>query len=165
MSVTNTTAATSQTEAALVVAGGIGVTGDVFCDSLFNTSDERLKTDFRSLSGDAMTVIEALGGYDFAWKDASNSSEADYVAMNTAVRRTGRTVGVKAQELQAAGATHCVNQNEEGILSVDYTKLVPYLIEAVKTLKRKVDALEGTAPAPATTRAAKRTRKTKQATK
>jgi hypothetical protein len=142
VSVTNATAATSQTSGAVVVAGGVGVAGDVYCRSTYNLSDERLKKDFAPLEAYALDVVDALRGYEFTWR-GEGEGDAALVASNTAAGRSGRSVGVKAQEVEAAGAALCVARDAQGILAVDYTKLVPYLIESVRTLKRRLDAVEG----------------------
>lgn len=125
------TAATSQTTGALVVTGGVGISGDVFCNSTYNMSDERLKADVTPILN-ALEIVDKMRGCTFTWND--------HVANEGRVGKP--TVGVIAQEVQTAGAELCVIDNPDELLAVDYCKLVPYLIEAVKTLKRKFDDME-----------------------
>ena len=49
--------------------------------------------------------------------------------------------GVIAQEIEALGLPGLVRTNEDGHKSVSYQKLIPVLIEAIKELSSKVDAL------------------------
>jgi hypothetical protein len=132
--VTNGTESTSQTTGALRVDGGVGVAGNVFCQQVFTMSDERLKENLVPLAADALDVVDRLRGYEFTWNAHPDNAETG---------RRGRTVGLIAQEVEAAGAPLAVLHNPEtDLLAVDYTKLVPYLVESVRTLKRRCDALE-----------------------
>ena len=135
VTVTSGTAATSQTTGALIVTGGVGISGDLFVSSSYNMSDERLKDNITELGDAALNTIVAMRGCTFTWNENH---------VNAEVGRVGnKTVGVIAQEVRDAGAPLCVIQNASNdLLAVDYTKLVPYLIESVKALKRKCDAME-----------------------
>jgi len=55
-------------------------------------------------------------------------------------------MGVIAQEVQAA-FPDAVAENDDGVLMVDYPALVAALIESVKELADRVEALEGRDPA------------------
>ena len=119
---------TSQSTGTVVVTGGVGVSGDIFCNSTFNMSDKRLKNNVKVLDN-ALDIVSNLSGYSFTWNELMPAVEGK------------ETVGVLAQEVKS-WAPMCTNTDpESGYLSVEYTKLVPYLIESVKTLKRKVDEL------------------------
>ena len=54
---------------------------------------------------------------------------------------TGEGVGVIAQEVKEL-IPSAVRENEDGYLSVDYLKLIPYLIEEVKSLNNRIKTLE-----------------------
>ena len=52
------------------------------------------------------------------------------------------SVGVIAQEVRDQ-APLCVSHNvETDLYAVEYSKLIPYMIESIKALKRKCDLLE-----------------------
>ena len=94
---------------------------------LYNTSsDERLKENITD-SADAGSNIDAIQIRQFDWK--SDGSHQDY--------------GVIAQELVTV-APEAVHQpvDEEDMMGVDYSKLVPMLIKEVQTLRNRVAQLE-----------------------
>ena len=115
---------TSQDTGSIVVMGGIGCSGSVHCSGVFNHSDRNLKEDLVCLSPGALEIIQAISGYAFTWKDSGKQD-----------------VGVVAQELIAAGAPLCVATANDATMSVNYSKVIPYLIEAIKTLQRRMDTL------------------------
>ena len=144
VSVTNTTASTSVSTGALTVAGGVGITGDIYCNSTYNMSDRRLKDDLVPLD-DALDRVTKLNGYTFTWNKGMVSVEGQ------------KSVGLIAQDVQEQ-APLCVRHDPDtDLLAVEYSKLVPcsrskpyidgyrprhYLVESIKSLKRKCDNLE-----------------------
>lgn len=139
LSLTSTAAATSQSTGALIVGGGVGIAGDLYANNAYMMSDARLKEQIVEIP-DALDVVMGIRGCTFVW----NGDER-----NAAAHRAGqKTVGVIAQDVVQAGASLVVHMPEdvdgEGRMAVEYSKLVPYLIESVKSLKRKIDALEET---------------------
>lgn len=129
VTISNTTATTSQTTGALVVTGGLGVGGDIYCANSYNMSDIRLKDKVQALGDDALTAVMAMRGCTFVWNERMPGLEGQ------------PAVGVIAQEV-AAAAPLVVSQNGDApYLAVEYSKIVPYLIESVKTLKRTCDTL------------------------
>ena len=126
-------AATSQSTGALVVTGGVGISGDLYVTNSYNMSDRRLKTNLTPLTG-ALDVICNITGYQFTWNDQGPNQNCGRLGSDT--------VGVVAQEVQAAGAPLCVAEDANHWLAVDYTKLVPYLVESCKALRTEVDGLK-----------------------
>jgi len=125
-----------------------------------NTSDERLKENVEVIPN-ALTKVKGIRGVTFDWKDKTpDSKELD-------VPSSGHDVGVLAQEVQAvlpeavqlapfdtSGPDYLEEDVDYGIeegtsitgedyLTVDYEKLVPLLIEAIKELETRVKELEG----------------------
>ena len=128
----DTTASVSQSTGAVVINGGVGIAGDVYCSNTFNLSDKRLKENITPLPN-ALETIDKLGGYTFTWNN------------NAGVNLSGRSaIGCIAQEVdEAIPGNLATNRNPHSdIFAVEYTRLVPYLIESVKTLKRKHEHLE-----------------------
>lgn len=120
---------------ALEVVGNICYTG-----SIGTCSDARFKTDVRPI-GDALATIEHLNGIRYYWK-TSEHPERNF--------STGEQVGVLAQEVKEV-LPEAVTLQSDGYFTVDYTRLTPVLLEAVKELKkqneqltRRIEALEQT---------------------
>lgn len=101
--------------------GSISVTGSA---TAYNTSsDERLKEDFQPID---LGLIDQINAYDFRWK-------AD----------GARSFGVKAQEIDLVMPQVVYKGDDEGAMwSVDYSKIVPLLIETVKDLRARLAVLE-----------------------
>ena len=131
-------------DGSLIVTGGAYVSGDLYCSSTLNFSDLRLKRNIADLGPTALDTICAIRGCSYEWNDH---------ALN--VNPGKPAVGVIAQELRGTAAEIAVFETEtrpegEGedialadpILAVDYNRLVPFLIESVKSLKRRCDDMD-----------------------
>jgi hypothetical protein len=95
-------------------------------------SDDRLKTRFGNITN-AIDKVRMLNGFYY---------EANETAQKFGYK-VKREVGVSAQELQAV-LPEVVKDAPigHGYLTVDYERIVPLLIEAIKELTAKVEALE-----------------------
>jgi hypothetical protein len=132
--ITNGMASTSTDTGALVVTGGVGISGELYVGNditAWASSDSRLKDDVKSIDG-ALEKLLKIGGYNYVWNDK---------ALEMYPTRTPEDVGVIAQEIQEV-IPEAVIERENGYLAVDYDKLIPLLIESVKTLKGEVDTLK-----------------------
>ena len=120
---------------ALQVSGNICATGTIgVC------SDVRFKEDIQDIP-DALEKIAALRGVNFSWR------RDQYPAQRFA---SGRQVGFVAQEVVEV-LPEVVVRNDNGYYAIDYGKLTPLLVEAVKELtaeneelRRRIEALEQT---------------------
>ena len=76
-----------------------------------------------------MTIAKVLSisGNTFDWNEKSNKS--------------GHDVGLIAQEINEV-LPEAVTTRDNGYLAVDYQRVVPLLVEAIKKLTDKVDDLE-----------------------
>ena len=92
---------------------------------VFNTtSDYRLKEDFKEING--LDIISKIKVYDFKWKGIKD-----------------RMDGVIAHELQEVVPYAVTGEKDaEQMQSVDYSKLVPILVQAIKELKTEIDLLK-----------------------
>jgi hypothetical protein len=92
-----------------------------------NSSDARLKDNVAD-ADDAASLIDAIQVRKFDWKESG----------------THQRYGFIAQEL-AAVAPEAVHQpeDEEEMMGVDYSKLVPMLVKEVQSLRARVAQLEG----------------------
>jgi hypothetical protein len=103
----------------------IRVAGDVVA---YYSSDERLKDNIKPIEN-ALEKVNAIRGVTFEWNEKSHKT-------------TGKKdVGVVAQEIEAV-LPELVETRTNGYKAVDYQKLTAVLIESVKELTAKVEALE-----------------------
>jgi hypothetical protein len=112
-----------------IFQGAINATGDVTA----YYSDERLKTKLGSIEN-ALDKLTQLSGFYY---------EANEVAQALGYEAK-REVGVSAQQVQKVmpEIVKPAPANAE-YLTVQYEKLIPLLIEAIKELKSEVDVLKG----------------------
>jgi hypothetical protein len=104
------------------VVGSIVATGG---STLYNvTSDYRLKQDFKKFNG--LDLVSKIKVYDYEWK--SNQS---------------RMNGVIAHELQEV-VPYAVTGEKDGeqMQQVDYSKLVPILVQAIQDQQTQIDELK-----------------------
>ena len=130
VSINATTASTNKTSGALVVTGGAGISGalNVGGDiTAYASSDKRLKDNITPIPN-ALAKVISISGNTFNWNSASSKEGK------------GDT-GVIAQEIEALDLPGVTTIRDDGTHAVAYEKLVPLLIEAIKELSTKVDAL------------------------
>ena len=114
-------------------------------------SDENLKKDITTITG-ALDSVAKMKGVTFKWKDAGNRGGHD----------TGKQFGVTAQnmlevdaELPSLDIDPLYNASDkdgnyfiDGVkeddkyYTMDYSRLTPFFIEAIKELKSKLEAAE-----------------------
>ena len=109
----------------LKIQGDVAASGDIVA---YYQSDKRLKDNIRPIQN-ALDKVNELGGYTFDWNEELQKA------------RQGHDIGVIAQEVQSV-LPEVVVERDNGYLGVDYQKLVPVLIEAIKELSAKVKELE-----------------------
>ena len=108
------------------VTGELHVTGDII--GFYAASDKNLKDNITPIE-DPLAKVLSISGNTFNWNDKSKfEGQGD--------------TGVVAQEIEALGLPGIVKDQESGHKSVQYHKLVPLLIEAIKELSTKVENLE-----------------------
>jgi len=97
-------------------------------------SDDRLKIKLGNLEN-ALEKVNSLNGFTYKPNEA---------ALALGVDQDEVRVGVSAQEVQAVlpeAVKDAPVENTEGYLTVQYEKIVPLLIEAIKELSAKVEEL------------------------
>jgi hypothetical protein len=109
----------------LKIQGDVAASGDIVA---YFTSDRRLKNNIQPIEN-ALDKVNELGGYTFDWNEELQKA------------RKGNDIGVIAQEVQSV-LPEVVIERDNGYLAVDYERLVPVLIEAIKELSAKVKELE-----------------------
>ena len=109
-----------------------------------STSDQRFKENIQTLKG-SLQKISGIRGVSFTWKTNAEINkikgvETDSDDGNKRLQE-GTQLGVIAQEVEAV-VPEVVYTDDKGFKSVDYIKLTPVLIEAMKELKNEKDELE-----------------------
>jgi len=118
-------------QAPLHVQGAVYATGDIIA---FYTSDQRLKKNIVKID-DALEKVRWLNGVKFDW---------DKEAISTLVNvgpKPDNDIGLIAQDVEKV-FPEAVTERADGYKAVDYSKLVPVLIEAVKELSYRINILE-----------------------
>ena len=97
------------------------------CTGMACSSDERLKRDIASVSGDfALEKIVQMQAKTYQFKKDSSGK---------------RYTGYIAQELQKI-APEFVRQDDDGYLQIYYDGLIPWITEAIKNLYNKISGVE-----------------------
>jgi hypothetical protein len=109
------------------ISGSLYVTDDVVA---FYSSDIRLKENIVPIEN-ALEKVESISGNTYDWK-------AGYEELHS---HKGNDVGVIAQEIEAI-LPQIVTNRDNGYKAVQYEKIVPLLIEAIKELSAKIKRLE-----------------------
>ena len=133
--ITDTTNSTSKTTGALQVSGGVGINNDLHVGgdiTAFSSSDRNLKENI-TIIPNALDKVKALTGNTFNWKSNLEPFTNNYVGPDD--------TGVIAQEVEALGLPGISTTRSDGTKAVRYEKLIPVLIQAIKELSAKVDAL------------------------
>ena len=99
----------------------VGVVSDQYSEFLIRLKDNITPID------DPLAKVISISGNTYDWNDKSG--------------KTGKDVGVIAQELEEV-LPEAVTTRKNGYLAVDYDRVVPLLVEAIKELNAKVDSLE-----------------------
>ena len=119
----------------LTVIGSIFASGNVVG---YSSSDINYKNNVKTLTG-ALSIVDRLRGVSFNWNskflNKLTLEQQDFIKVNG-------DIGVIAQEVETV-VPEVVHKDHEGMLTVNYQKLVPVLIEAIKELKLRVQILEG----------------------
>ncbi len=93
--------------------------------TLTQNSDSRLKKDITLLQ-QSLEKITQLSGYHYYWKNGQGDDRLQ--------------TGVLAQEVQKL-FPELVTENKEGILAVNYSGLIPVMIESIKEQQKQIDVL------------------------
>jgi hypothetical protein len=115
--------------AASTTAGEIRATGDI---TAFYSSDIRLKENIQPIQN-ALEKVESISGNTYDWKEGYDEIHS----------HKGNDVGVIAQEIEKI-LPQIVTNRDNGYKAVQYEKIVPLLIEAIKELSAKqIDIYNG----------------------
>lgn len=110
----------------LEVIGEIKASGTIAAPCVATTSDERLKTEIKSLDG-MLDKILKLKGVSFNWKDKELNKTA------------GKQIGFIAQAVEKV-FPEVVITDKQGMKAINYAALVSPVVESVKELFSKVQS-------------------------
>ena len=108
-----------------VTFASVAATGDIVA---YSTSDKRHKNTIQTISN-AVLKVKQLNGVTWEWNDD----------VNEVTKQTPKT-GLIAQEVQSV-LPQVVKEREDGFLSLDYSKMVGLLVEAIKEQQIQIDNL------------------------
>ena len=115
--------------------GQTKVNGMIYATNITGSSDARLKTNITSINNDALAKIKDLRPVQYNWSKNANK----HLSKDTDFDR--KHYGFIAQEVQKL-YPELVYTDGEGYLSVNYTELIPFLIQAVQELSTEVEQLK-----------------------
>ena len=111
------------TQAGVDVTGDLSVTGDIVAQNVNSLSDATLKTNITPLTN-VDSVINSLNGVEYDWTNGS-----------------GHSYGLLAQEVEQV-LPFAVKTDGNGLKSVNYQMIIPFLIETIKGLGSQIDELK-----------------------
>eukprot|EP00698_Gefionella_okellyi_P008113 TRINITY_DN1997_c0_g1_i1.p1 TRINITY_DN1997_c0_g1~~TRINITY_DN1997_c0_g1_i1.p1 ORF type:complete len:622 (+),score=87.49 TRINITY_DN1997_c0_g1_i1:88-1953(+) len=109
--------------------------GHIVAQTFLTRSDARLKRDIRLLDFDVVEKLSRIGAYVYRYKE------------ELAVADNKERIGLLAQQVQRE-FKQAVVEGDDGFLAVDYTQLVPVLVQAASTFDRRLAVLEAGSELP-----------------
>lgn len=101
---------------------------NVLANSFSTRSDKRLKKNIKDISyQEANNIINNIQGCTYDWKNKLENKSSE--------------VGFIAQDIEKI-LPNVVNEDNNGYKSIEYQKIIPYLVETIKGLEKKVNNLE-----------------------
>jgi hypothetical protein len=138
----------------LDVSGDINASGSVRSNGTPLTSDGTLK-DAPTPTKDALSKLAAVRGYEFAWSDkARQMGLPDGVQHGLIAQEVEQIFPDLVSEWEVETGEFVEGENgertpmKERIKCVDYARMVPILLEAVRELAGRVDALSRSSRSP-----------------
>jgi hypothetical protein len=122
---------TANTQFKLDVNGDVNINGQAFCTASAWSSDRRFKKDIVAL-GDVTDKLARLSSYTY------NYRKEEFTDFNFP---GGRQIGVIAQELKEV-FPELVTEGPGGYNYVNYTGLIPVLLQAAKEQQKQIDELK-----------------------
>ena len=110
-----------------------------------STSDQRFKENIKTLNG-SLQKINSIRGVSFTWKTNDEISKIKGIqtdSVDNSRLQEGTQLGVIAQEVEKV-LPELVYTDDKGFKSVDYIKLTPVLIEAIKEQQKEIEELKAT---------------------
>lgn len=149
------TVATSTTTGALQVLGGAGITGNLHVggtiyaagDVVSSYSDERLKDKTRDVT-EALSIISKLNAFYYTANDTArkytrtDGEEKIGLSAQDVQRVLPSVVSLSAFDTELDDNGNIKSKTGENYLTVDYARIVPILIQAIKEQQKEIDLLK-----------------------
>jgi hypothetical protein len=111
----------------LTVNGNVGVIGTITATGAITSSDRRLKTNIKPLTYGLGELLR-LKPVSYNWIDPNQSKNTQ--------------LGLIAQEAREVIPEMVIGDESKGMLGVNYTELIPVLINAIKEQQKQIDDLK-----------------------
>ena len=111
--------------------GRIDATNDIVA---YSTSDKRLKENITPIDN-ALEKVKQISGVEFSWKSLTA------LEIRTVHGNSGNDIGIIAQEIEKV-LPLAVTTRENGYKAVNYEKIIPLLIEAIKVQQNQIENLQ-----------------------
>ncbi len=108
------------------------VPGTIYANSIYTPSDKKFKKDIANVNH-SLEKINALHGVTYEFKQMKSDSTARQLPQ-------GKQYGLIAQEVREV-LPELVIEDEDGYLAVNYTGMIPVLVEAIKALQTGQDSV------------------------
>ena len=133
--------------------GDTYVTGTLTAGQITTLSDARYKSNIQQINSSALSKIAALNPVQYTMLSGSaiafaNTEQSDTCTMTITTSNEDLTranqihYGLLAQEVKEL-YPELVHEDAAGVMSINYTELIPLLIQAVQDLSEQVSALSG----------------------
>ena len=141
LNIGNNTASPNKTTGALVVTGGVGIGGDlnVGGDITAFATSDKNWKDNLSPITDALTRVGLMTGYTFTWNDKVGTPESGKPYTHLVGQED---TGLIAQDVEKLGLPGITTTRDAGTMAIRYDRLTAILTEAVKELKKENDDLK-----------------------
>lgn len=115
-------------------------TYEVYYDNLYDWSDERLKENIEPLEK-SLNKIKLLKGVSYNMKQEFYNVE-DPELLEKLMKKNQKDMGFLAQEVEKVFPEAVSYDEEFDIYSVNYVKLIPVLVEALKEQQVQIESLQ-----------------------
>ncbi len=121
-------------------------TGSAYISGTYQGSDERLKQNISDL-GDSLHKITQLRAVTFDWKPNTDASlDGSYSDVGLIAQEAINILPNIVKETTAPplipGKTPTLNQELGTFYTIDYGKLIPYMVDAIQELKAELDTVK-----------------------
>ena len=115
-------------------------TSELYTDYLYQTSDKRKKENIKQIT-DALSIITQMEGKTFDYKAEMYDSVKNSETKKELIEKSKNHAGFLAQDVESILPQAVYHNKKTDAYYIDYVAVIPYLVEAIKELKGKVDVL------------------------
>ena len=131
---------TNNKQYAVAIYDPLWVTGNVYCDGVWVSSDKRYKNNIQTINN-ALNKIKEIKGVSFEFNKKVLAKDAEAEALTGKASNTTKQLGFIAQDIEKI-LPEVVHTDENGFKSVDYSKVSAVLVEAIKEQQKIIEELQ-----------------------